>query len=178
MKLSIESPAPDRPVPGRSDRQCGDQCRRPPQYIFVGERRSQRAIRLGVRWEDGRLAARTLHAALRAAGIDPGLQMYRNVFGDDEPRIVNPAVLAELRVMIATGAVVVGMGRAVQAALTRTGIPHVPLVHPAARGAIRARSAYHAHVAAVLGQARPPRTSDRVADGCQTRPGMEPVVCR
>ena len=41
---------------------------RPTRFIFVGERRSRRAIQMGVRWEHGRLCARTLHAALRAIG--------------------------------------------------------------------------------------------------------------
>lgn len=39
--------------------------------MFVGERRSQSAIRMGVHWEDGRLAAKQLFDALLALGIDP-----------------------------------------------------------------------------------------------------------
>lgn len=34
--------------------------------VFVGERRSPAAIRMGVRWPDGRLAAKQLFDALRA----------------------------------------------------------------------------------------------------------------
>jgi hypothetical protein len=44
--------------------------------VFVGERRSARAIAMGVAWEDRRLAARTLHAALCAAGLDPARQCF------------------------------------------------------------------------------------------------------
>jgi hypothetical protein len=132
--------------------------------VFVGERRSRRAIRLGVRWEDGRLAGRTLHAALRAAGLDPEVQIYRNVYRDDAPRAIDPAVLAELQALAAAGRLVVGMGRPAQAVLDRAGIPHLRLIHPAARGAIRAGAAYRAHVAAVLGtrpsQPRPATTID------------------
>ena len=35
---------------------------------------------MGVSWEDGRLAARTLHAALRAAGLDPARQCFHTIF--------------------------------------------------------------------------------------------------
>ena len=47
-------------------------------FIFVGERRSRRARAMGVRWEDGHLAAKTLFDALRASGIDPVAQAYIN----------------------------------------------------------------------------------------------------
>ncbi len=128
---------------------------------------------MGVRWEDGRLAARTLHAALRAAGLDPGRQRYRNIYRDDGPRAVDPAVLAELQSLAAAGAIVVGMGRATQSALARAGIPHLRLIHPAARGAIRARGAYHAHVTAVLGTGRPPAQPDASAGDGWLSPGLE-----
>lgn len=58
--------------------------------------------------------------------------------------------------MAAAGAVVVGMGRAAQGVLAQAGITHLRLIHPAARGAIRARGTYYAHVAAVLGRTLPP----------------------
>lgn len=126
----------------------------PARFVFVGERRSSRAVALGVRWEDGRLCARTLHTALRAAGLDPERQTYLNVFCDDEPSVIDLAILARLRVMVDAGAVLIGMGCRVQVALRRAGLPHRPLIHPAARGAIRARASYQAPVAAVLGQHR------------------------
>ena len=40
----------------------------------------------------------------------------------------------------------------VQRALGRAGVAHRRLIHPAARGAIRARATYQAHVATVLGR--------------------------
>ena len=177
MQLLKHTPEPAesaRPASGRDegDGRCGDQTATPPSYAFVGERRSRRAIRLGVCWEDGRLAGRTLHAALRAAGLEPELQIYRNVYRDDEPRAVDPAVLAELHALAAAGGVVVGMGRAAQAALDRAGVPHLRLIHPAARGAIRAGAVHQAHVAAVLGDRLSPSFPNTVIDGRRTAYGQ------
>jgi len=127
---------------------------RPTRFLFVGERRSRRAIQLGVRWEHGRLCARTLHAALRAIGLDPEEQRYVNLYFDAEPPALDEAVLARLRALAAEGVEIVGLGRIVQRALERAGVAHRRLIHPAARGAIRARATYQAHVATVLGRAR------------------------
>jgi hypothetical protein len=127
---------------------------RPRRFVFVGERRSRRAIRLGVRWEHGRLCARTLHAALRAIGLDPEKQEYVNLYSDAEPPALDEAVLARLRALAAEGIEIVGLGRIVHRALQRVGVEHRQLIHPAARGAIRARGAYQAHVASVLGRAQ------------------------
>ncbi|HZS01209.1 MAG TPA: hypothetical protein VFE37_20995 [Chloroflexota bacterium] len=136
---------------------------RPTRFIFVGERRSRRAIRLGVRWEHGRLCARTLHAALRAIGLAPEEQAYVNLYFDAEPPALDKAVLARLRALAAEGVEIVGLGRLVQRALERAGVPHRRLIHPAARGAIRARAVYQAHVASVLG-----RECDTAADNGTT----------
>ena len=125
------------------------------RYVFVGEKRSRRAIAMAVRWENGRLAARTLHDALRAAGLEPAEQRYLNAFLVGEGWTLDPAALATVRALADAGMPVVGMGRRVQAVLARAGVDHLPLVHPAARGAIRARAAYQAHVAALLKQRRP-----------------------
>lgn len=133
-----------------------------PAYVFVGERRSSRAIALGVHWEDGRLAARTLHDALRALGLDPARQTYVNLFCETDPRAVDADILASIHRYDRAGVTIVAMGRPVQAVLTRAGVAHLRLIHPAARGSIRARSAYQAHVAAVLGS---PRISREDIDG-------------
>ncbi len=113
------------------------------KYLFVGERRSRKAVRMGVRWEDGRLAAAQLFDALEAAGIDPRLCRFQNWFERGGPAAVRASVLA--------GSTVIGMGRKVQAALEKAGIGHLALVHPAARGAIRKKERYKAHVREVLG---------------------------
>jgi uracil-DNA glycosylase len=121
------------------------------RFLFVGEQRSRRAIRLGVRWEDGRLSGKTLHDALRAAGLDPAEQTFVNLFREAPGRHrVDRAALARIRVLAATGFPVVAMGCKVQEALVRAGVRHVPLVHPAARGVIRTKCLYQAHVAGVL----------------------------
>jgi hypothetical protein len=123
------------------------------RFVFVGERHSQRAIQMGVRWEHGRLCAMTLHEALRAIGLDPVRQTYLNVFTDCDPPTLDEDALAHIVALVDSGAELVAMGRIVQRVLTRAGLPHRCLIHPAARGAIRARAAYQAHVAAVLGRA-------------------------
>ena len=122
-----------------------------PRFVFVGEKRSARAVRLGVTWEDGRLSGKTLFDALRAAGIDPASHLYLNVFRESRRRVLDRAAVRRLREFAADGLLVVGMGCKVQTVLERAGIPHIPLVHPAARGVIRTRAVYHAHVAARLG---------------------------
>ena len=139
-KASADRSAPDRPV----------------RYVFVGERRSARAVRSGASWANGRAAGRTLRDALGAAGLDPDAQVYLNAYRDPEPvedraaRVLDEQVLATAAALAARGLVVVGLGRHACRALARAGIAHLALTHPAARGAIRARAAYRAHVAAAL----------------------------
>ena len=143
---------------------------RSPRFVFVGERRSRRAIDLGAHWTDGRLCARTLHEALHCAGIDPASAAFVNLY-HDEPADRAPCAntVEAVRSLAAAGACIVALGRQVQAALAGAGVAHVALVHPAARGAIRARAAYRRHVAEVLGRrCAPPRpdsagTAEQVA---------------
>lgn len=105
---------------------------------------------MGVRWEHGRLCARTLHAALHAMGLDPAQQTYLNAYTDADPPTLDESALARVRALAEAGAEIVALGRAAHRALERAGLPHRELTHPAARGAIRARAAYQAHVAVVL----------------------------
>lgn len=121
-------------------------------FLFVGERPSPRAAAQSWTWDDGRLCARTLLDALDAVGIDRQAYTFVNLwstpgFGplDDAPHLA-PVIEAYAR-----GTTIVALGRLVQRALRRAGVPHRHLIHPAARGAIRRRAAYHAHVRAVLG---------------------------
>ncbi len=123
------------------------------ERAFVGERRSRRACAMEVTWEHGRLAARTLFEALRECSIRPERQVFLNLFREGEGGFeVDPAALARVRELCRSGMTVVALGRRVQRELTRAGVRHVPLVHPAARGAIRARERYRAHVAEMLGR--------------------------
>lgn len=117
-------------------------------WLFIGERRSATAQRMGVTWADGRLCAKNLHEALRAIGIDPATCEYGNAFDDDGNR--NLLDLVRARVHASHGGLVVALGLKAARELAHLGVPHRILTHPAARGAIRKRERYHAHVADIL----------------------------
>lgn len=115
------------------------------RFLFVGEKRSPTAIKKGWTWHSGRVAARTLHEALRAAGIDPSVCLFVNAWHDDgEPCWAVESMCSD------DGVVVVALGQKVARRLASLRIPHRAMVHPAARGHIRKRERYHAHVAEVL----------------------------
>lgn len=119
------------------------------RYIFVGECRSATAVDRGWTWRDGHLAAKPLFEALEAMGIDPKAQRFLNLFRDPPNAVYyNPAAVARLRA--ANDIVVVAMGLRQSAGLAALGIEHRTIVHPAARGRIRKRERYVAHVAEVL----------------------------
>lgn len=111
--------------------------------IFVGERRSNTAIRLGYTWHDGHLAAKQLFEALDFCGIDRTGCQFVNWWEQRGSRalIQNGAAL---------GFQIVAMGRKVERELVKAGIPHTFIVHPAARGEIRAKAKYFAHVKQML----------------------------
>lgn len=121
-----------------------------PQYLFVGEKRSHRAIAMNVTWAHGRLSAKTLQHALQQMGVDPDRQVYVNLFLDGDGWCVDVTALSRVHGLQETGAQIVALGRRVQRMLAREGIPHLAVIHPAARGAIRTREAYRAHVTSVL----------------------------
>ena len=89
-----------------------------PQFFFVGERPSNRALEMKVTWRNGALAAAPLFDALRTLDIDPHQQHYRNLYASpvrgaatdraDERRAVEAIKRARRR-----GLIVVGMGRIV-----------------------------------------------------------------
>lgn len=115
-----------------------------PRFLFVGEKRSAKAEQMNVRWKDGRLAARQLFDALDTAKVSPDECDFTNWFEDGGPACV--------RRLAKRGIPIVGMGQKVQAALDAAGISHAKLVHPAARGAIRKKHRYAAHVRSVLAE--------------------------
>lgn len=121
-----------------------------PHYLFVGEKRSSKAIASGWSWQDGRLAGKTLLDALEACGLSRTVRRFRivNAFYDDGHENTECRDLA--RQLAAERWIIIGMGDWAQRALTFWGIPYRAMIHPAARGAIRKRERYHAHVAAVL----------------------------
>ncbi len=128
--------------------------------IFVGECRSLTAQRKNWTWRDGRLAAKPLFEALAAMGIDPALQIYVNLWTDDS---VTPTVpwqrVARLREERTRGVVIVALGQRVSRELVRRGVDHVAIVHPAARGRIRKRERYVAHVRERLSPHMQPKAS-------------------
>ena len=103
--------------------------------LFVGESRSSRAKELNVRWEDGALAAKQLFDALNTCGINPHLCSFTNLF--------ERGGITKTRSWKGT---VVGLGQKVQKELAKRSIPHIKLIHPAARGAIRKKERYAHHV--------------------------------
>lgn len=119
------------------------------RLLFVGERRSPTAIARGWTWRSGRLAAKTLHEALRACGIDPAEVGFCNLW-PDASEVVTPHRRRALR---GTDRLVVALGAKVAAELRVLGIPHVAVIHPAARGWIRGRGRYAEHVRVALHEA-------------------------
>lgn len=116
-------------------------------YVFVGEEPSPTARRIGASWQRGGLCATTLHAALRAADIDPAACVFLNLFADQlgRRRPTLSRIIGRLRRMALTH-ILVALGARVGAHLDKHGLPHVKLVHPAARGKIRKRERYQQHV--------------------------------
>lgn len=117
--------------------------------LFVGENRSTTAKQKNWTWKDGRLAAKPLFEALERLSIDPAKQHFVNLYADGALGVfrVNPNTVRTLRT---TPHIVVALGQRVARGLTDLGISHVQLVHPAARGRIRKKSRYRAHVKAAL----------------------------
>jgi hypothetical protein len=142
-------------------RSCASASQLVSHLVFVGERRSRRARAMGVSWSDGRLAACTLHAALRACGIDPTTVTFVNLFQDRDDRWeLELEVLAQVLQLAATGATIIALGQRVHRAFERAQLHHLHAIHPAARGRIRARARYQAHVAAVLNSSAPDSLSE------------------
>ena len=84
---------------------------------------------MGVRRENGSLAAKPLFEALRL--ISKNIRRYQE-----------------------RGYLVIGMGRIAQEGLEGAGIRHTPMTHPAARGTIRRKDRYRRHVRRVVHLAR------------------------
>ena len=104
------------------------------KYLFVGEARSELSLKMGVTWKDGRLAAKQLFDCLRMVNIDPHIQEFENWFDGDKERIRNYKGTR------------IAMGNKVQKALTKEGIPFIPIYHPATRGEVRIKTNYAQHL--------------------------------
>lgn len=105
------------------------------RYLFVGEKRSDLAIKMGVTWRDGRLAAKQLFDALKANNIEPLDHEYTNWFEYGNKTKIK-----------SFDGIVVGMGNKVCLALKKAKVNHIPIFHPATRGAIRKKELYFAHI--------------------------------
>ena len=109
------------------------------KYLFVGEKRSPRAIEMGVTWKDKRLAAAHLSKAIEALGINWDDLKFLNVFENDISNIKS------------FDGPVIAMGRKVEKELKKYKIPHHYIHHPAARGKIRKIDNYKKHVREQIG---------------------------
>jgi hypothetical protein len=109
------------------------------KYLFVGERRSNTAIRMNVTWVDKRLAAAHLSKAVEGIGIDWNECAFKNVFED------------EINDIKSFSGVIIAMGRKVEKELKKHGICHEFIYHPATRGAIRNIEKYKQHVKEKIG---------------------------
>lgn len=125
------------------------------QFLFVGERPSYQAVKIGATWQNGRLAGKQLRDALLALNIDPDAHQYTNLYSGPEAGCVRDsgdlrATLIGIWAAYEADTIIVGMGALVCAQLVQAGVPHLQMIHPAARGAIRKKERYTAHVASVL----------------------------
>lgn len=122
------------------------------RFLFIGDKPSTMAQDKDIVWADGGLAAKQLFDALLVNEIEPDRCVFLNLFGDrpDEPE--NEAHISSRRVSAIRALAhvnrltTVAMGRKVSERLTLAGIEHVLIVHPAARGSIRGKGNYAAHI--------------------------------
>lgn len=102
--------------------------------LFVGEKKSELAKKMGVSWTDGRLAAKQLFDALIHCGINPDDQEFCNWFEGGKTKVRSYK------------GIIIAMGNKVSDALTKENITHIAIVHPAARGKIRKKELYFQHI--------------------------------
>jgi hypothetical protein len=112
------------------------------KIVFIGEERSETAKRMKVRWEDGRLAAKQLFDAFEVCGWSPAQCVFFNLFERGAGK--------KLAAHQAAGRPMIAMGQKVQRQLTKRGVKFVPMVHPAARGAVRRKDRYAQEVQSAL----------------------------
>ena len=108
------------------------------KVLFVGENRSHLAKKMNVTWKDGRLAAKQLFDALDTIGFQRDACEFCNWFEGGKGMVRK------------WDGVIVAMGSKVQKALRREGIEFIPIIHPAARGAIRKKERYTEHIRETL----------------------------
>ena len=107
--------------------------------LFVGEKRSTRAIKMNYTLRDGRLAGKQLFDALEYCGISPSKQEFCNWFEKG----------GKIKVKEWKG-IIIAMGNKVGRELTDRKITHIKIIHPAARGIIRKKENYFNHIKTIL----------------------------
>lgn len=91
-----------------------------------------------------------------------------NLFHDrDDQWELHPEVLAQVFRLAAVGATIVALGQRVHRAFGRVQLDHLHVVHPAARGRIRARARYQTHIADVLNRSAPASPSEAGLHQCE-----------
>ena len=108
-------------------------------FLFVGEKRSELAIKMNVTWKDRRLAAAHLSKATDALGLDWNKLCFKNVYEDNIEDIKS------------FDGIVVAMGRKVERELKKHQIEHEFIYHPATRGVVRNIEKYKNHVKERIG---------------------------
>lgn len=108
------------------------------KLLFIGEERSDRAIKMGVHWGDGKLCAKNLFEALRNCGIDPKDCIFYNCFDGKH----------EKKIFLSYGSYqFIAMGNKVAKWLNSHGMSNfIKITHPAARGTIRKKENYSNHI--------------------------------
>src|SRR4051812_32569471 len=95
-------------------------------FLFIGEKRSKRAVQMGVTWSDKKLAGKQLYDALTTIGINYDECSFINIF--ERGNISKIKEHSGLRI---------AMGMKVKKEMEKRGIEHIFIFHPAARGKIR-----------------------------------------
>jgi hypothetical protein len=113
------------------------------KILFVGEKRSPLARKMGVTWKDGKLAAKHLFTAIERNNLDitncDFINVYREILDRD---VVNKNAVA---IISNFDGIVVAMGRKVERVLKNEGIEHSFIYHPATRGTHRNIDKYCEH---------------------------------
>jgi len=108
---------------------------------FIGEKRSEQAIRNNWHWDDNVSTARFLLDCLANIGIHQSNIIFYNLWSDDG--ILQKEVISELQ---SNSIPIVGMGKIVCDELDKYEISHMSIIHPAARGKIRKKELYTQHL--------------------------------
>ena len=113
------------------------------RILFVGEKRSPTARKMGVTWKDGRLSGKHLLTAIERAKLDVEKCDFKNVFREIlAENIVNKTAVSEIKRF---NGIVVAMGRKVERVLKNNDIEHSFIYHPATRGEVRNIDKYCEH---------------------------------